>query len=229
MQNVFRRVFTGTVRPACGFRAAVYPVLKEDEQPIIKTAVTYVLEGTVSDEDLEKIKAYCINPVDSRETGMKKPETLVSEYKEPDDVKIFTGFQDMAEDELKKLYDSLGLAMTFKDFLHIQNYFKKDEKRDPSMTEIRVLDTYWSDHCRHTTFSTELKDVTFEDGYYKTPIEKTYKDYLAAREEIFKGRDDKFVCLMDLALMAMRKLKKEGKLDDMENQMRSMPARLLFR
>mgnify|MGYP002558704944 CR=1 FL=1 len=190
--------------------------LKEDEQPIIKTAVTYVLEGIVSDEDLEKIKAYCINPVDSRETGMKKPETLVSEYKEPDDVKIFTGFQDMAEDELKKLYDSLGLAMTFKDFLHIQNYFKKDEKRDPSMTEIRVLDTYWSDHCRHTTFSTELKDVTFEDGYYKTPIEKTYKDYLAAREEIFKGRDDKFVCLMDLALMAMRKLKKEGKLDDME-------------
>ena len=191
-------------------------LLKEDEQPIIKTAVTYVLEGIVSDEDLEKIKAYCINPVDSRETGMKKPETLVSEYKEPDDVKIFTGFQDMAEDELKKLYDSLGLAMTFKDFLHIQNYFKKDEKRDPSMTEIRVLDTYWSDHCRHTTFSTELKDVTFEDGYYKTPIEKTYKDYLAAREEIFKGRDDKFVCLMDLALMAMRKLKKEGKLDDME-------------
>ena len=190
--------------------------LKEDEQPIIKTAVTYVLEGIVSDEDLEKIKAYCINPVDSRETGMKKPETLVSEYKEPDDVKIFTGFQDMAEDELKKLYDSLGLAMTFKDFLHIQNYLKKDEKRDPSMTEIRVLDTYWSDHCRHTTFSTELKDVTFEDGYYKTPIEKTYKDYLAAREEIFKGRDDKFVCLMDLALMAMRKLKKEGKLDDME-------------
>ena len=190
--------------------------LKEDEQPIIKTAVTYVLEGTVSDEDLEKIKAYCINPVDSRETGMKKPETLVSEYKEPDDVKIFTGFQNMSEDELKKLYDSLGLAMTFKDFLHIQNYFKKDEKRDPSMTEIRVLDTYWSDHCRHTTFSTELKDVTFEDGYYKTPIEKTYKDYLAAREEIFKGRDDKFVCLMDLALMAMRKLKKEGKLDDME-------------
>ena len=190
--------------------------LKEDEQPIIKTAVTYVLEGSVSDEDLEKIKAYCINPVDSRETGMKKPETLVSEYKEPDDVKIFTGFQDMQEDELKKLYDSLGLAMTFKDFLHIQNYFKKEEKRDPSMTEIRVLDTYWSDHCRHTTFSTELKDVTFEDGYYKTPIEKTYKDYLAAREEIFKGRDDKFVCLMDLALMAMRKLKKEGKLDDME-------------
>ena len=190
--------------------------LKEDEQPIIQTAVTYVLEGQVSDEEFEKIKAYCINPVDSRETGMVKPETLVSDFSEPDDVIIFDGFKDMAEADLKELYDSLGLAMTFKDFLHIQNYFKNEENRDPSMTEIRVLDTYWSDHCRHTTFSTELKDIAFDDGYYKAPIVETYENYLATREEIFKGRDDKFVCLMDLALMAMRKLKKEGKLDDME-------------
>ncbi len=190
--------------------------LKEDEEPIIQTAVTYVLEGQVSDEEFEKIKAYCINPVDSRETGMTKPETLVSDFKEPDDVIIFDGFKDMAEADLKELYDSLGLAMTFKDFLHIQNYFKNEENRDPSMTEIRVLDTYWSDHCRHTTFSTELVDVAFDEGYYKAPIVETYENYLATREEIFKGRDDKFVCLMDLALMAMRKLKKEGKLDDME-------------
>ena len=190
--------------------------LKEDEEPIIQTAITYVLEGKVTDEEFEKIKAYCINPVDSRETGMKKPETLVSDFKEPDDVVIFDGFKDMAEADLKDLYDSLGLAMTFKDFLHIQNYFKNEENRDPSMTEIRVLDTYWSDHCRHTTFSTELKDVAFDEGYYNAPIVETYENYLATREEIFKGRDDKFVCLMDLALMAMRKLKKEGKLDDME-------------
>ncbi len=190
--------------------------LKEDEQPIIQTAVTYVLEGQVSDEEFEKIKAYCINPVDSRETGMEKPETLVANFNEPDDVIIFDGFKDMAEKDLKDLYDSLGLAMTFKDFLHIQNYFKNEENRDPSMTEIRVLDTYWSDHCRHTTFSTELKDVAFDEGYYHAPIVETYENYLATREEIFKGRDDKFVCLMDLALMAMRKLKKEGKLDDME-------------
>ena len=190
--------------------------LKEDEQPIIQTAVTYVLEGQVSDEEFEKIKAYCINPVDSRETGMEKPETLVANFNEPDDVIIFDGFKDMAEKDLKDLYDSLGLAMTFKDFLHIQNYFKNEENRDPSMTEIRVLDTYWSDHCRHTTFSTELKDVAFDEGYYNAPIVETYENYLATREEIFKGRDDKFVCLMDLALMAMRKLKKEGKLDDME-------------
>ena len=190
--------------------------LKEDENPIIKTAVTYMIIGDISAEEMDKIKAYCINPVDSRETDMVKPETLVTEFEDPADVAIFDGFSSMSEDELKALYSSLGLAMTFKDFLHIQNYFANDEKRDPSMTEIRVLDTYWSDHCRHTTFSTELKDVAFEDGYYKAPIEKTYEDYLATRAEIFAGRSDKFVCLMDLATMAMRKLKKEGKLDDME-------------
>jgi len=190
--------------------------LKEDENPIIKTAVTYMIIGDISAEEMDKIKAYCINPVDSRETDMVKPETLVTEFEDPADVAIFDGFSSMSEDELKALYSSLGLAMTFKDFSHIQNYFANDEKRDPSMTEIRVLDTYWSDHCRHTTFSTELKDVAFEDGYYKAPIEKTYEDYLATRAEIFAGRSDKFVCLMDLATMAMRKLKKEGKLDDME-------------
>ena len=147
---------------------------------------------------------------------MEKPETLVAKFEEPADVAILDGFQDMPEAELKKRYDSLNLAMTFKDFLHIQNYFKSEEHRDPSMTEIRVLDTYWSDHCRHTTFSTELKNVAFTDGYYREPIEGTYQKYLADRAEIFKGREDKFVCLMDLALMAMRKLKKEGKLDDQE-------------
>ena len=190
--------------------------LKEDEEPIIRSATTYVVAGTISEEEFEAIKAHCINPVDSREAGFAKPETLVTEFEEPADVIIFDGFTEMPEEELSRLYSSLNLAMTFKDFQHIQNYFKNEEKRDPSMTEIRVLDTYWSDHCRHTTFSTELKDVTFEDGYYKAPIQGTYEQYLADREEIFKGRKDKFVCLMDLALMAMRKLKKEGKLQDQE-------------
>ena len=190
--------------------------IKEDELPVIKTATTYVIEGGVSEEELEAIKAHCINPVDSRETSMDKPETLVTKFDEPADVKIFHGFKDMTEEELKELYGSLGLAMTFKDFQHIQNYFKGEENRDPSMTEIRVLDTYWSDHCRHTTFSTELTDVTFDEGDYRTPIENTYKEYLQTHSEIFKGREDKFVCLMDLALMAMRKLKKEGKLADQE-------------
>ena len=190
--------------------------LNEEEEPVIRSATTYVIEGEVSNEEFEAIKHHCINPVDSREIGMEKPETLVAKFEEPADVAILDGFQDMPEAELKKQYDSLNLAMTFKDFLHIQNYFKSEEHRDPSMTEIRVLDTYWSDHCRHTTFSTELKNVAFTDGYYREPIEGTYQKYLADRAEIFKGRDDKFVCLMDLALMAMRKLKKEGKLDDQE-------------
>ncbi len=190
--------------------------LNEEEKPIIRTAVTYVIEGAITEDEFMRIKSYCINPVDSRETDMEKPETLITEFDDPADVAVLDGFVDMEETAFEKLYRSLNLAMTFKDFLHIQNYFKQEEKRDPSMTEIRVLDTYWSDHCRHTTFSTELTNVVFQDGYWKEPIEKTYKEYLSDREEIFKGREDKFVCLMDLALMAMRKLKKEGKLADQE-------------
>ena len=191
-------------------------LLHESEEPIIRSATTYVLSGSISEEEFSKIKEYCINPVDSRETDETKPETLITEFEEPADVKIFDGFKDMDESSLKELYDSLGLAMTFKDFLHIQNYYQSEENRDPSMTEIRVLDTYWSDHCRHTTFSTELKNVTFEDGYYHQPIVETYERYLKDREEIYKGREDKFVCLMDIALMGMKKLKAEGKLEDME-------------
>ena len=190
--------------------------LKEDEEPIIRTAVIYVISGKITDDEFAKIRAYCINPVDSRETDMEKPATLIQEFAEPADVKIFDGFSSMEENALRDLYDSLGLAMTFKDFKHIQNYFASEEHRNPSMTEIRVLDTYWSDHCRHTTFSTELTDVEFGEGYYRAPIETTYQSYLDTREEIFAGRKDKFVCLMDLALMAMRKLKKDGKLEDME-------------
>lgn len=190
--------------------------LNENEEPVVKTAVTYVITGELTEEQFESIKNFTINPVDSRETGIEKPETLFTVFEEPADVKIFDGFKDMNKEELEKLYQSLNLAMTFKDFLHIQNYFQKEEKRNPSMTEIRVLDTYWSDHCRHTTFLTELKDVQFDSGYYNQPITQTYKQYISDREEVFQGRKDKFVCLMDLALMAMRKLKKEGKLADQE-------------
>ncbi|MDD6733647.1 MAG: phosphoribosylformylglycinamidine synthase, partial [Lachnospiraceae bacterium] len=190
--------------------------LQADENPIIKTAVCYLICGELSDEEFEQIKAYCINPVDSRETSSKKPETLKTVFPTPDDISVFEGFITMPEDEFRKLYDSLGLAMTYTDFQFIREHFSKEEFRNPTFTEIKVLDTYWSDHCRHTTFSTELKNVTFEDGAYKALLENTYKDYLTVRDEIFKGRDDKYVCLMDLALMAMRSLKKQGKLDDME-------------
>ncbi len=190
--------------------------LAADETPIIRTATTYCLSGDISDEEFSAIRSYCINPVDSRETGEKKPDTLVQKFDEPEDIKIFDGFSHMQETELKALYDSLGLAMTFKDFLHIQNYFADDEHRDPSMTEIRVLDTYWSDHCRHTTFSTELTDVSFSDGYYTPLLERTFDDYKKARADVYGERKDKFICLMDIALMGMKELKKQGKLDDQE-------------
>ncbi|MDE7211515.1 MAG: phosphoribosylformylglycinamidine synthase, partial [Lachnospiraceae bacterium] len=191
-------------------------LLNETEEPIIRSATTYVLTGDISEEDFSRVKEYCINPVDSRKTDEIKPETLVTVFDTPEDVKIFDGFKDMPEAELKALYDSLNLAMTFKDFLHIQNYFKNEEHRDPSMTEIRVLDTYWSDHCRHTTFLTELTDVKFEDGYYRKPIEDSFLRYRADREILYKGRDDKYISLMDIALLAMKKLRAEGKLADME-------------
>lgn len=191
-------------------------LLNENEEPVIRSATTYVITAPLTSEQEAAVKSFCINPVDSREAGEEKPETLVTEFDVPEDIKSFEGFCDAPEAELKALYDTLNLAMTFKDFLHIQNYYKEEEKRDPSVTEIRVLDTYWSDHCRHTTFSTELKNVSFTAGDYREPIENTYKQYLADREALYKGRDDKYICLMDLALLAMKKLKKEGKLEDME-------------
>ena len=192
-------------------------LLKETEEPIIRCAATYVISGNVSAEEFEKIKKHCINPVDSRETSDDEiPATLKTEFPEPEDVKIFTGFKDMAQAPLKELYDSLGLAMTFRDFLHIQNYFRDEEKRDPSVTEIRVLDTYWSDHCRHTTFLTELKNVSIDDGFYNRPIMESYEKYIKDRESIYAGRPDKFLCLMEMAILGAKKLKAEGKLDDQE-------------
>lgn len=191
-------------------------LLKEDEEPVIRTATTYVITAPLTLAQEDAIRHFCINPVDSRQAEEDKPKTLVTEFEVPEDIKSFEGFAKASEEELKALYDTLNLAMTFKDFLYIQKYYAGEEHRDPTVTEIRVLDTYWSDHCRHTTFSTELKNVTFTEGEYKKPIEDTYKKYLADRAVIYKDRKDKYVCLMDLALMAMKKLRSEGKLEDQE-------------
>ncbi|MCR5102986.1 MAG: phosphoribosylformylglycinamidine synthase [Eubacterium sp.] len=191
-------------------------LLDASSQPIIRSGITYAVKGTLTEEDKKTIEAYVINPVEARVSAGDKPDTLVADYPEPADVSIFDGFCSMSEEDFKALYDSLGLAMTYKDFLHIRNYFSTEEKRDPSMTEIRVLDTYWSDHCRHTTFATELTDVKFDEGKYKAAIEGTFKKYLEDAAEINAGRDDKFTCLMDIALMGMKKLRKDGKLDDLD-------------
>ena len=191
-------------------------LLNETEEPVIKSATTYVISGELTAEQVGSIKSFCINPVDSREAMEEIPETLVTVFETPADVAILNGFTAMNEEELTALYKSLNLAMTIKDFQHIHNYYKNEEHRDPSVTEIRVLDTYWSDHCRHTTFSTELKNITFTEGDYKKPIEETFLKYLADHQEMYKGRDDKFVCLMDLACLGAKKLRKEGKVEDLE-------------
>jgi phosphoribosylformylglycinamidine synthase len=191
-------------------------LLDENSEPIVRSATTYIISGNISEEDFNKIKSYCINSVDSRETEEITPKSLITRQEEPKEVDILTGFKDMDKEELENLYNSLNLAMTIADFIHIQNYFKNEENRDPSITEIRVLDTYWSDHCRHTTFLTELKSIDFEDGYYTEPIKAAYYNYTSDREKLYKGRDDKYISLMDIATLAMKKLRAEGKLDDME-------------
>ena len=191
-------------------------LLNDAEEPIIKSATTYVISGHLTEEQRQAVVKHCVNPVDSRVTDEPKPASLEDHFDEPADVIVFDGFKDMDEAKLKELYDSLGLAMTFADFRHIQRYFHDEEKRNPTMTEIRVLDTYWSDHCRHTTFATELKDVKFDEGYYKPLIESAFQQYLADHKEQYAGRTDKFVCLMDIGTLAAKRLKKAGILDDQE-------------
>ena len=191
-------------------------LLNDSEEPIIKSATTYVISGNMTEEQRQAVVKHCVNPVDSRVTDEPKPATLEDHFDEPADVIIFDGFKEMAESELRRLYDGLGLAMTFADFKHIQRYFHDEEHRDPTMTEIRVLDTYWSDHCRHTTFATELKDVHFDEGVYKPLIEGAFQQYLKDHKEHYVGRDDKYVCLMDIGTLAAKRLKKAGILDDQE-------------
>ena len=190
-------------------------LLKEDETPTIHAARTYVLTGDLSEEEYEKVIGYCVNPVDSRIAGENKPESLQAGYEEPEDVEILNSFIKLVENDFNELYKDLNLAMTIADFKHIQNYYIAED-RDPTIAEIRVFDTYWSDHCRHTTFSTELTNIEIEDGYYGEPIKAAYQGYLDDRDKLYKDRDDKYVSLMDIATLAAKNLKAMGKLDDLE-------------
>ena len=191
-------------------------LLGSEDDIDIRSATTYVFFGNFSSEDKEKIKNYCINPVDSRIANESVPKTLKIDFEVPKDVDIIDGFIKMDEKALRECYESLSLAMTFDDFKFIQNYLKNDEKRDPSITEIRVLDTYWSDHCRHTTFSTEICDVDFEEGFFGVPIKESYQRYLDDRKALYQNKSGKKICLMDIALLAMKKLKADGILNDVE-------------
>ena len=191
-------------------------LLTQGERPEIKAARVIVLGGLVSEHDLAAIKKFYINPVESREAGMEKPETLKTEVEKPEAVATVNGFINMDREQLSDLLKEMGFAMSFDDIVFCQEYFKNTEKRDPSVTEMRMIDTYWSDHCRHTTFLTCIDDVRFQPGKYTKVIEETFNDYKSAREDIYKGRSGRDICLMDVALMAMKQLKKQGRLGDLD-------------
>jgi len=191
-------------------------LLGSEDDINICSATTYIFSGQFSETDKESIRNYCINPVDSSIADESIPETLKTDFEMPNDVESIEGFITMDENALKDCYESLSLAMAFDDFKFIQDYLKNDENRNPSVTEIRVLDTYWSDHCRHTTFSTQLKDVSFEEGFFGVPVKESYERYLSDRKVLYKDKKDKKICLMDIALLAMKKLKADKILTDVE-------------
>ena len=191
-------------------------IISQKERPEIAVAKVYVLDGDISDADFEKIKEYCINPVDSRQAALEKPETLAMVMDYPEDVKVLDGFIDMTEAEIADLRNSLETAMSLEDMLFCQKYFRDTEKRNPTMTEIRVIDTYWSDHCRHTTFQTKIENVNIEEGTFAAPIKDAYNTYLDVRKEVYKDRTDKDQCLMDMAVLGMKVLRQRGILDNMD-------------
>lgn len=190
-------------------------IVNQGIRPAINTAKVYILSGEITDEEFSKIKDYCINPVDSREASLEKPETLKMETEIPTAVEILDGFIDLNENGLKAFVSDKGLAMTLGDLQHVQNYFKNTEKRNPTITEIKVLDTYWSDHCRHTTFMTEIENVKIEDGKFNDIVKEAYQMYLNSRDNVYVNRH-KDICLMDIATVAVKELKKNGKLNDLD-------------
>ncbi|CCU80197.1 Phosphoribosylformylglycinamidine synthase,synthetase subunit / Phosphoribosylformylglycinamidine synthase, glutamine amidotransferase subunit [Halanaerobium saccharolyticum subsp. saccharolyticum DSM 6643] len=190
-------------------------ILNNDEKPTVRVAQIFILKGDLSQEDIESIKDYYINPVDSREAALKKPESLEMQYKIPEKVKTISGFIKADENKLRSLMSELGLAMSMADLKHCQKYFRDKELRNPTITEIRVLDTYWSDHCRHTTFLTKIENVEIEESKFTKGIKKAYQDYLNGRQNIYQDQK-KDICLMDIALMGMKELRAEGKLEDLE-------------
>lgn len=190
-------------------------ILTEGERPEIKVAKLIVLDGQLSDEEYLRVKNYCINPVECQEAKLDKPSTLDVDVLMPDDVKELSGFIEMNDSQLMEFMNQMGLAMSFEDLKFCNQYFKDEEKRNPTVTEIRVIDTYWSDHCRHTTFLTEIKNVDIEKGKYTEAVDRAYKAYMDSRSYVYENRN-KDICLMDIATIAMKEFKKRGMLEDLD-------------
>lgn len=191
-------------------------LVTQKERPQIATARVIVLTGKVDDETLQKIKDYCINAVESREASLEKPESLDMVTAEPADVEVLTSFNAMSEEELHAFMDARGFAMSFEDLKFCQEYFRDTEHRAPTITELRVIDTYWSDHCRHTTFTTAIDDVTIEDGYFSPALTAAYRKYKEDRDTLYGEATDRAVTLMDIAVIGAKALRKEGLLDDLD-------------
>ncbi len=188
-------------------------ILNQQSNPLVLYAKIIVIKGNISDAELVKIKNYCINPVDSREAQMTKPASLQRDYPAPTPVVVIKDFIINDDAFLNQLHQNMGLAMSIEDLQFCRDYFRDSEHRDPTVSEIKVIDTYWSDHCRHTTFHTVLQNVSFEEGLFNTPVKRSYEKYLAARKKINSYKD---ICLMDLATIAGRQLKTKGLLDDLD-------------
>ncbi|MCB9059286.1 MAG: phosphoribosylformylglycinamidine synthase [Calditrichae bacterium] len=190
-------------------------ILTQKNPPLVRTAKVFVLSGILTESEIKRIKKHCINPVDSREAELQIPETLEQQISIPEHVKIIDGFIELSDQSLENLLSEMGLAMSFEDLKFCQQYFKTETKRNPTITEIRLLDTYWSDHCRHTTFLTEIRNVQIADAPNNSAIKQTYNAYLKSREFVYEGKE-RSDCLMDLATIAMKELRKKGGLKELD-------------
>ncbi|MBQ3123000.1 MAG: phosphoribosylformylglycinamidine synthase, partial [Firmicutes bacterium] len=183
----------------------------------VRFARVIAIDGVITDAELESIKKYLINPVDSREAELEKPETLQLNLELPGEVPTVEGFIDWTAEELEAYRKEMGFAMSSEDIKFVQVYFKNDENRNPTITELKVIDTYWSDHCRHTTFQTKITDVAFENGVSEAIVKEAFDEYLKMREEVYAERiTEKEICLMDLATIGAKYLKKKGMVDDLD-------------
>ncbi|AHF11020.1 MULTISPECIES: phosphoribosylformylglycinamidine synthase [Dehalobacter] len=192
-------------------------MLTQKERPLIASAKVIILEGKLSDQDFARIKQYCINPVESREASLAKPQSLEFEAAEPADVETMEGFITKTPEEITAMQQHMNLAMSVEDLLFCQSYFRDTEKRNPTMTEIKTIDTYWSDHCRHTTFQTEIEEVDIKDGIFSGPIKTAFDCYKASRAKVYQDKlPTKDICLMDIATIGMKELKMAGLLDDLD-------------
>ena len=191
-------------------------LLTQGERPQVLTARVVAVKGNITDEQFEKIQSYLVNPVESRIASLDKPESLDMQAEVPPDVARVKGFIGWNGEELKNYYGSMGFAMTLEDLAFCQEYFRDTERRDPTVTELRVIDTYWSDHCRHTTFLTRLEQVEIEKGALSGAIEEALKAYYDARDTVYGKDTSRPVSLMDMALVGMKLLRKEGKIPDLD-------------